>query len=233
MNFTLFGLSVAIGFVLSGFFLWRRAIDEHFSESEVFDVYIASALWALLVSRAVEVASRIDRFGLDPLRWLSLFSIPGLNGSAALVVAVVMILLAGWKRHWDLWITMDVYFPAIMLWQSAIIATFRWEIGVLWLVWFGLLWWIEREYRLWDWCKGKRGSTRPGIVASAWIAGEGVGLGIVALRSEAMISFGLIALALVLAAVLTGYHRSARTIQDDLARFVRLFSMGKRTRRKN
>ena len=174
MEAGLFGLSAVAGVFLSGFFLWRRAKEERFNESDVMDVYLMVGVWALVASRVAVVIQRFDRFGLDPLRWVSLVSLPGLDPSAALVMGAVMIALAALKRKWNVWLTWDVFLQAVMLWEAVILAATHVAAAVFSLVWFLLLSWVEREYRLWDWYKARRGNVRPGLVACTWAIGQGI-----------------------------------------------------------
>lgn len=173
MNAGIFGLSVIAGFFVSGFFLWRRAKEEHFNESDVMDVYLTVSVWALVASRLSSVVARFDQFGMDPFRWVSFTSLPGLDGVAALVIGVAMIILASIKRRWDTWLTLDVFLPAVMLWEAAILMSVNVVAGAFLLGGFLALQWVEREYRLWDWYRGRRGNVRPGLVTCAWALGNG------------------------------------------------------------
>lgn len=217
MSITLFGIAAALGFIVSGFFLWKRARQENFPEDEVFDVYIVATLWAVAVARSVAIVLRFDRFGFDLLRWLSFFSLPGLNGLAALSVGVVMIWLAAIKRRWDPWLTGDVYLPALMLWQSILVAPFRWPVAVAWFLCFLLLLWIEREYRLWEWYRGRRSQARPGLVSSTWLIGVGIGLGLLAQPPLGVISLLTVGLSLVASGIVIGYKRSGRVWKSDVS----------------
>lgn len=174
MEVGLFGLFAVAGFFLSGFFLWRRAKEERFNESDVMDVYITVGVWALAASRVAVVIQRFDRFGMDPLRWVSLVSLPGLDPTAALVTGTVMIALAALKRRWNVWLTWDVFLSAVMLWEAVILAATHVAAAVFSAAWFLLLYWVEREYRLWDWYKARRGNVRPGLVACTWAIGQGI-----------------------------------------------------------
>lgn len=216
MSITLFGLFAVLGFIISGFFLWKRAIDEHLPESQVFDIYITASLWALIASRAVAILLRFDRFGFNPLRWFSLFSLPGLDGITALTVGVVMILLGATKRHWDPWLTLDVYVPSIMLWQASLIVLYWWQVTLFWLAWFMLLWWVEHEYRLWEWYRGRRGFARPGLVTAIWIGGIGSGFSLVAGLTGSMVFLLGSGIVLVLIGSILGYIRSGRVFKQDL-----------------
>ncbi len=212
MAITLFGILGALGFLFSGFLLWRRAREEHFAESDVFDVYITTALWALVIGRIVAIVVRFDAFGFDPLRWVALATLPGVSGIACLVTAVLMIALAALKRKWDPWLAMDVFLPAVLLWEAFLIALSSWWVSLIYLGWVMFLLWVEREYRFWDWYKGKRGGSKSGLVASLWLVGNGLGflLLVPALRIDPLVIFGLMVIVVGLGCI---FIRSGRSLK--------------------
>jgi len=219
MSPTFFGISATAGFLFSGFYLWKRAREEHLPETEIFDVYIVISLWVILISRIASIVLNFDKFGFDPIRWLSIFTLPGLDGLTGLITAVVMVILAAMKRHWDIWVGLDVFLPAIMIWQSFLTLTIQWPIAVIWGVFSVLLWWTEREYRFWNWYRGRRANTRPGLVAAFWLMGEGVGFTVLALFANHVLFLAL-GISMLITAVIVTYQRSGRMPKSDLMVFV-------------
>lgn len=216
MSITVFGLLAAVGFLVSGFFLWKRAREEHLPEREIFDIYVISALWAIAISRAVSVILRFSSFGLNPLRWFSIFSLPGFNGVGALVGGAVILFLALTKRDWNRWLMLDIYLPAILLWQAFLIALFRIDVAVLFLISTVLLWKTERSYRLWEWYGSRRGGAQPGLVASMWFIAEGIGFCLLARGSNSVLSFLASGIVLVVVGVVMAYRRSGRFVKSDI-----------------
>lgn len=207
MNITLFGLIAVVGFLSSGFILWFNAREENLPEDEVFDVYLASGLWAFAAARAAAVVLEFDRFGMSPLRWLSFFALPGLNGAAALTIGVLMVAVGIIRRRWDNWLGLDVFSPAILLWQAALVGLFKWQVAVFWLIWFSLLVVISRKYRFWEWYRGRRGEARPGLVFSGWLIGNGAGFMVFSIPVGAFI---------IIAGLVLAYRRSGRVIGNDV-----------------
>lgn len=216
MSITLFGLSTALGFLVSGYYLWLRAKGENLPEDEIFDIYIVSAIWALVASRAFEVAIRFNEFGWNIIRWLSVFSLPGLNGLAALLTFLIMVYLAGVKRQWEVWKTWDIFLPPLILWQAAISFSFSLPAAAIWILGFGILVWVEKEYRLWDWFKGHRSSVRTGLVSAGWLGFEALGISYVALQTKGVVFSGLLFAIGVLTSVVVGYRRSGRVFKSDV-----------------
>jgi len=207
MSPTLFGLLAVLGFLSSGFILWFNAKEENLPEDEIFDVYLASGLWAFVAARIAAIILEFDRFGMAPLRWLSFFSLPGLNGAAALVVGILMVAVGIVRRRWDAWLGLDVFAPAILLWQAALIALISWQAALFWLLWFGVLVIAGRKYRFWEWYKGRRDQSRPGLIFSSWLIGNGIGF---------MVFSTPVGFLAVIAGLILGYRRSGRIIGNDL-----------------
>lgn len=216
MSITIFGLSTTIGFLVSGYYLWLRAKGENLPEDEIFDIYIVSAIWALTISRAVEIAVRFNEFGWNIIRWFSVFSLPGLNGLAALLTFVGLVYLAGVKRQWEIWETWDVFLPSLMLWQGIIFLTFSLPASGIWILGFVSLVWIEKEYRLWDWFKGHRSTVRTGLVSAGWLGFEVLGISYVALQTKGMVFSGVLSTAGIIVMTILGYKRSGRVFKSDI-----------------
>jgi hypothetical protein len=208
LNITLFGLLAVVGFLSSGFILWLGAKEENLPEDEVFDVYLVSGLWAFAAARIAAVVLEFDRFGMTPLRWLSFFSLPGLNAVAALTIGVLMIAVGIVRHRWDSWLGLDVFAPAILLWQAALITLTDWRIAIFWLLWFAVLVAVGRKYRFWEWYKGRRDQSRPGLVFSGWLIGNGVAFMVFS------IPIGSLA---IIAGLILGYRRSGRIVKNDIA----------------
>ena len=216
MNITLFGISTSLGFLISGFYLWLRAKEENLPEDEIFDIYIVSAIWALAASRAVEIAIRFNEFGWNIISWFSIFSLPGLNGLTALLTFAGLVYLAGIKRQWEVWKTWDIFLPSLMLWQGIIFLSFSLPAAGIWIFGFGVLVWVEKEYRLWDWFKGHRGTARTGLVSAGWLGFEVLGISYVALQTKGMVFSGVLLAVGILSMVIVGYRRSGRVLKSDI-----------------
>lgn len=212
MSITLFGILAVVGFFLAGFLLWRSAGEEHLSQSETFDILIGSALWALLASRAAVIILQFERFGWNPLRWFSLLYLPGLNGPTALAIYIIMILGGSIRRDWNRWLTLDVFAPALMIWQTFLIALYSWVVALFWLVWTLVLLFSGQKYRLWEWYRGRHGDAKPGLVFALWLIGLGIGLNLLILQKVSVIFSVIPGVAFILFGVTITYVRAGRRL---------------------
>lgn len=192
MSITLFGILAVVGFFLAGFLLWRSASEEHLPPSEAFDILIGSAVWALIASRAVAIFIQFERFGWDPWRWFSLLYLPGLNGPTALIIGFSMILGGSLRRGWNRWLALDIFAPALMIWQTFLIVLYSRAAALFWLIWTLVLLFTGQKYRLWEWYRGRHGDAKPGLVFAFWLVGLGIGFNLFSLLPGiAFILFGV------------------------------------------
>lgn len=217
MSITTFGLAAALGFLTAGYLLWQNAREENLSPEEVFDIFIASSIWAFIAARAAAVALQFDRFGWNPLRWLAIFHLPGLNSLAALAVGVLMITIGISRRGWNTWLGLDVFTPAILVWQAALVITFNRQLSLFWAAWALVLVYVNRHYRLWEWYRGRKSDAKPGLVTSLWLVGLGLGFFLLALLKISMIFLSLVGAGLIAVGLVSGYRRSGRRIASDTA----------------
>lgn len=212
MSITFFGILACLGFFLAGFLLWRASAEEHLPQSETFDILVGSVLWALIASRAVAIILQFERFGWNPLRWFSLFYLPGLNGPTALLICLLMILGGSIRRGWNRWLTLDVFAPALLIWQAFLIASYSWIIALFWFVWVLILLFSGQKYRLWEWYRGKHGDAKPGLVFALWIIGLGLGLNLLLLQKVSIIFSVIPGVAFILFGVTIVCVRAGRHI---------------------
>lgn len=213
MSITLFGILTVVGFFSAGFLLWKTAGEEHLPPSEAFDILIGSALWALVAARAAAVILQFDRFGWNPLRWLSLFYLPGLNGPAALLIGILMIYAGSIRRNWNRWTALDVFSPALMIWQALMIVLYSWPTALFWMGWSVFLLFAGEKYRLWEWYRGRHGDAKPGLVFALWMIGLGIGFNLLILHKISIIFSVIPGVAFILFGVTIAYIRAGRRIR--------------------
>ncbi len=91
MAIFVFGISMAIGFFVFSFLIWRKGRAMGFDEEKMieFAVWIGAA--ALLGGRAIFVLSHLNDLGFDILKWVHFRRYPGLSPWGALFLASLAI----------------------------------------------------------------------------------------------------------------------------------------------
>lgn len=111
---TLTLLQVAAVFV-AAFIFWRRGKEEHYAEAQLFDSFISSSIFGLLMGRLVFVAVNWSNLGFNLLSWLDIWSKPGMNLETGLIAAGIYLFRFAQKKKWDAFEVMDFWVSAISL----------------------------------------------------------------------------------------------------------------------
>ncbi|HKY73688.1 MAG TPA: prolipoprotein diacylglyceryl transferase family protein, partial [Patescibacteria group bacterium] len=96
-----FGPFIALGFLCGAFVFWKKGKEEYYDEYALFDVLLASSFWGLLGARAGFILAHIQDFGVDIVKWLSVFTYPGYVGLAGFVAGTYVLFSYAKKQHWD------------------------------------------------------------------------------------------------------------------------------------
>lgn len=106
-----FGLLLGVGFLVGSFVLWRRLRSEY-DEEDLLTLSLFLALSGLLGGRLIAIVADMGRFGVDPVRWLSLVKVPGLS----LYGGVIGMILGTWiyvrRANWRFWEVLDAVVEA-------------------------------------------------------------------------------------------------------------------------
>src|SRR5260221_469695 len=108
-QFTLYTSSIfmILAFLTTGYFFWRKGREEHYPEDEIFDVYLISVFWAVLASRLGFILIHFEHFGLQPLKWIDIFSTPGFIPFFGLIAAAIVIYRQAKSKKWDAFEVLD------------------------------------------------------------------------------------------------------------------------------
>jgi prolipoprotein diacylglyceryltransferase len=101
LSFKTINLFLLIGFLATGFMLWRRSKEEHYSELEVFDAFLLSFIFYLIVGRIVFVLLNFTEFRFDLIKWVDVISHRGNSQLAGLVGATFYLYRYSIKKRWD------------------------------------------------------------------------------------------------------------------------------------
>jgi prolipoprotein diacylglyceryltransferase len=215
-----FGLVLVVALFLGAFRIWRLGREAHFGEDKIFDAVLLVGFWGLVGARLAYVAEHWQGW----LAAVAVTAYPGLAVWGGLAGGIAALWVISRKLQWDFFEAADIFMPGWLL---------AWSIG--WLgVWLsvsrpGLITHLpllalglglvvarlagkwEKEYRTYDWYKGKRAEGRPGFVFLAGLAG----MSLVQLLWDWRFA------GVATAAAIAIYGRAERRLSEDLAWFTR------------
>ena len=110
-----YGFSIAIGVLLSLFLMKRRALKEGFpGPEEVFDMAFAVLVWGFLGARLFYVIQNFSYYMTEPLKIFAVWE-GGLIFYGGAIAACLGFGLAGRKKRWPFWKTLDFFVPYVAL----------------------------------------------------------------------------------------------------------------------
>lgn len=106
-----YGLSIALGVLLSLFLMKRRAMKEGFpGPEEVLDMAFAVLVWGFLGARIFYVLQNLSYYLAEPLKIFAVWE-GGLIFYGGAITAFLRLCLMARKRKWPLWKIMDFLVP--------------------------------------------------------------------------------------------------------------------------
>jgi phosphatidylglycerol:prolipoprotein diacylglycerol transferase len=194
-RFTLYTFSIflVLAFFLCGFILWRRSREEHYAEDEVFDVFLISIFWGVLVSRIAFILFNISVFKLDLFKWVDMLGSPGLVPLFGFIAVAGFIFREAKKRKWDTFEVLDIFsigtalgsavvwlglffsgsgfgYPTKLPWGVMFPNVFDKHHPVqlygliIYIVLFAFLSWLEPRYRRFGWYRNKSHTAQTGFL---------------------------------------------------------------------
>ncbi len=188
----------ALSFLVVAIIVWKRSKEENYPETTVFDGYLLSFLFGLIVGRVGHIIFSWSRFQLDILKWFNFVQYPGVQLLFGLVGAGVYLYFFAKKQKWDAFEILDWWAQAITLglvWinLSFFMAGTRFgnETSLPWgivfpgvfekrhpvqlyfvifhLVVYKLLNWLEYHYRTFEWYRSGKKTAQTGFVFSCMV----------------------------------------------------------------
>ncbi len=197
------GLFMAIGFFLSGFVFWRLSRQEHYQEDTLFDDFLKTAVWSMLVSRLGFIVLHTDVFGFEFLRYVDIFNYPGVSMAMGVMIMPVMMFRLASKKKLDafevldfsaiamsvglVWYWIGAFFdgslvglPTSLPWGVIFPGLFSprhpaqlYAMVANFLVMIYLMW-AANKYRLFSWYRNNRHTANSGFVFSVWMVTQGL-----------------------------------------------------------
>lgn len=196
-------LFVIVAWLLMAFVFWRKGREEHYSETELFDVWLQASLVGFLAGRVGHIVSNFELFNFSVIRWLDFFTYPGLQGLVAWLAATWALYRAAKKKKWDVFEILDFWSQATALGVAIIClglffdGTFygvptTWPVGVtfpglfdrhhptqlyfagFFLALFWYLQHVELRYRTFRWYRAGKKTAQTGFLIASLIIASGV-----------------------------------------------------------
>ncbi|MCL5675715.1 MAG: prolipoprotein diacylglyceryl transferase [Patescibacteria group bacterium] len=121
----LFGLSLALAFVLGNFLLWKRAKEKDINSYEVFDLSLLGLAGGLILGRLVYILANWPTFQIDIFRWIHIVRYPGFSGKAVMIGFLLTVLYYCRKKKIKTWVFLDClgvpFLYALLLGQTGCI----------------------------------------------------------------------------------------------------------------
>ena len=194
----LYGPILVIAFLTGLFFLWKQAKEEYYDVVQLFDHVSIAFLWGVIASRGAFILLQWQEFGVDIIKWISIYQHPGYIGLAGLVVGLLIIVRKASQSRWNVYELLD--FLSISLVASlGIISVGNFISGVGFglptdlpigmsfpgvfdlrhpvqlysavalLILFFVLKKMSKEYRTFFWYRVNRRTAQPGFVFSVFL----------------------------------------------------------------
>jgi len=230
-NIYLFSLVVLLAFLWGSFVFYKKANEYHLKEETVLDSILLMGLASFLGARIFYVLTRLDIFANRWARILFIKQYPGMSSLGMVLGILLVLLLLAWKKKENFFDWLDLValgfsagLPIVSAGQSFLNNGFKlFKViplsileAVVFTGLFSLLWWLEGEYRTFEWYRFRKTQAKSGFVVSlllfCWTVVKMVGLGISKSMSVERVFFwiGLIVLSVVIM-----YIRSGRSLKID------------------
>ena len=101
----------------AGFVFWKRGREEHYSEMDLFDGFLLSLLFGFFLGRLFYIFLNIEQLGINLIKWLDVFSYPGVNSIVMFSAAGIYLYRFALKKNWDVFEVLDFSVGAFSLSQ--------------------------------------------------------------------------------------------------------------------
>lgn len=199
-SFQLRSLSVfeVLAFFVTAMIFWRRAREENYLETKVFDGFLLSFLFGWIIARAGYIVFSWQKFGWDLLKWFNFIQFPGSQLLFGLIGATLFLYFFSRKQKWDayeildwwaqavtmglIWVNLGYYLAGIRFgnatslpWGIIFPGVFekRHPVQLYYLVFhiviFRVLNWFEYHYRTFEWYRSGKKTAQTGFVFASFV----------------------------------------------------------------
>lgn len=197
------GVCIALGFILGSFVFWKRGKKEYFKEEELMDAAILTTLAGILGARIGWVVINFSQFRGYFWRIFDVIGYPGIWQFTGLLSAFAMLWYFSQKKSWDFYKIADIYIFGLSLFlifyriglfldgsYYGSKTNLPWGLrfpGLLekrhptqlysllvFLGFYQLLFWLEKNYRTLEWYQRKKGEANEGFLFATFLIFFGV-----------------------------------------------------------
>ena len=220
-----FGLLTVFSFLWGSFVYYKKAVEAHFEDFHILDSIVMSAFWAFIVGRLAYVALNMSTFWNHFPRVMLLTNYPGLDRWGAIMgISLGLFFLVrrvkGRFLDWFDFTSLGILSGGAIFLSGLFLLTTSWVyliLALIQLLLFLLFWNVEDKYRTYGWYRGKRTSSRSGLISGFTISFLGVAYILERLILR-QISWGSMAWGglLLVGGLVLVYIRSGRTVAEDI-----------------
>ncbi|HCC84854.1 MAG TPA: hypothetical protein DEP87_04190 [Candidatus Pacebacteria bacterium] len=192
-----------IAFFMSGFVLWRKGREEHYSEAQLFDGFLLATAAAFVIGRLGYILLNWSQFGWQWWSWLDFVTVPGTQPLIGMLGGLGYFYRFAKAKKWDAFEAMDYYATAAvfgLVWryigaffegsQYGLPTTLPWGLifpgvqekvhpvqlyyAIFCLGWFWYLTKVEYQYRLFEWYRSGKKTAETGFLVATTLISFGL-----------------------------------------------------------
>jgi len=108
VTITTIGVFAVLSFFLGGFFIWRRAKQEHIEDNDIFDLFFLASFSGLIGARMGYILSHITEFDFSLKSWLDPVTNHGISWFGFLIGFMLGMAWICNRKKWDFWEIADM-----------------------------------------------------------------------------------------------------------------------------
>lgn len=101
ITITTIGVLLIFSFFLGGFFIWRRAKQEHIEDGDIFDLIFLSSFIGLVGARVGYIISHFAEFGISVRNWIDPVGSHGISWFGFLIGFMIGVALICNRKKWE------------------------------------------------------------------------------------------------------------------------------------
>lgn len=216
---------VFLAFLWFGFVFYKKAIEYHKAEETVLDLILLMGFSGLVISRIGFSVTRLDWFSGHWMRIFFIKEYPGFSGWGALLGSLLALMVVLVRRKEEIFDWLDMVslglaagIPIVYA-ARGLLGYGGLAMGLAMSLWFVYLWWVEGEYRTFEWYRYRKTQAKTGFITGMLVFGWG-GISLLLGGILRDLSLWPVDVSLVVLGPVLVYIRSGRSLNKDLGDLV-------------